>query len=164
MNGQSGDAVDGRATAGAVWRNVHMEAGCFVVNVGEMLARWTNERFRHVVHRVQNPSEAAARRMARGRLSLLAFVIPDYEARVECLPSCLAPGEAPKYEPTWVGELYNWGSSLPIYDKAKQERMRLAQGLYTTAGKQTSFGTTTSLSELEATTPAIEPSKRMREE
>lgn len=64
------------------------------------------------------------------------------------LPMCVERGAAPLYEPTWVGELYNWGSALDIYDKEKQELMRQAQGLYNKKGGQTTFGATTSITEL----------------
>lgn len=30
------------------------------------------------------------------------FVIPDYDAEIACMPSCLAPGEAPRHAPTTV--------------------------------------------------------------
>jgi len=43
----------------------------------------------------------------------------------------------------------NWGSRLPIYDTAKQERMRMAQGLYTESGEQTALGTPTDVSSVE---------------
>ena len=127
-------------------RHVGGHPGKFVLNVGEMLARWTNERFRHVVHRVPNPKNATDATLSR--MSLLAFVIPDYVTAVEPLPTCVEPGAAPLYEATWVGELYNWGSTLDIYDKEKQELMRQAQGLYNKKGGQTTFGTTTSITEL----------------
>ena len=139
-------AVDSRFAENAVWRHVGGHPGKFVLNVGEMLARWTNERFRHVVHRVPNPKNATDATLSR--MSLLAFVIPDYVTAVEPLPTCVEPGAAPLYEATWVGELYNWGSTLDIYDKEKQELMRQAQGLYNKKGGQTTFGTTTSITEL----------------
>lgn len=135
---ESGRAADGVSMTGAVWRNVPIQPDCFVLNVGEQMGRWTNGRFRHVVHRVPNPSVPSD----RGRISVMAYVLPDYDTPVECLPCCLGD-EPPKYEATWVGEMMNWGSRLPIYDTAKQERMRLAQGLYTEEGEQTSLGTPT---------------------
>ena len=68
--------------------------GTFVVNVGDLLARWTNDRFRSTPHRVVN-------RAGRPRHSIAAFVDPDFEQRVA--PVC-APGEAPCYPPVTVGD------------------------------------------------------------
>ena len=53
------------------------------------------------MHRVVNPPEAveaSARRQSMG-----FFLHPNYDAEVACLPSCLAPGAAPKYPPILAG-------------------------------------------------------------
>jgi len=44
--------------------------------------------------------------------------------------------------------MMNWSSKLPIYDKAKQEKMRRAQGLYLANGRQTNLGTPTDVNEV----------------
>ena len=72
-------------------------------------------------------------------MSLMAYVLPDYDVAVECAV-CEREGIAPLYEPSWIGEMFNWGSELPIYNKTKQERLRRAQGLYTQSGEQTELG------------------------
>jgi isopenicillin N synthase-like dioxygenase len=66
----------------------------FVVNVGDLLARWTNDRFRSTPHRVVN-------RSGRERLSIAMFIDPDDDTRVE--PVC-RPGEAPRYDAVLVGD------------------------------------------------------------
>ncbi len=55
--------------------------------------------------------DAAPRRQPRhvfGRehrpLSIVFFHQPNYDAVIECLPSCLAPGESPKYAPISSGD------------------------------------------------------------
>jgi isopenicillin N synthase-like dioxygenase len=65
-----------------------------VVNVGDLMARWTNDRFRSTPHRVVN-------RSGRERLSIAAFVDPNYEAKV--VPVC-RQGEAPRYSPVTCGD------------------------------------------------------------
>jgi isopenicillin N synthase-like dioxygenase len=76
------------------WVLAHRIEDTFVVNVGDLLARWTNDRFRSTPHRVVN-------RSGEERLSLAVFVDPDDDTRIE--PVCRA-GEAPRYPPVTCGE------------------------------------------------------------
>jgi isopenicillin N synthase-like dioxygenase len=54
------------------------------------------------LHRVVNPplDQAASSR----RQSLVFFHNPNYDARIECIPTCLAPGARPIHPPTTSGE------------------------------------------------------------
>lgn len=76
-------------------------AGAFVVNLGDLLQRWTNDRWRSTLHRVVNPP-AGAGATAR-RQSMAFFHNANYHCRVECLPTCLGPGEAPRHAPVLAG-------------------------------------------------------------
>jgi len=149
VDSATGEGVDGRAQVegrNVEWQQVVRPKNGFVVNVGEMMSRWSNGRMKHVVHRVPNPSPGRDR---LGRISLMAFVLPDYDAVVECI-HCPKDGSQPLYEKTWVGEMMNWGSKLPIYNQTKMELMRKAQGLYTNLGAQTKLGDPTDVKALEA--------------
>ncbi len=89
---QGGLQVEG---ADGTWHDVHAEPGALVVNLGDAMARWTNDRWRSTMHRVLVP---------RGRRQSIAFFHnANWDAVIECLPTCLAPGEAPKYEPIHAG-------------------------------------------------------------
>ena len=70
----------------------------------------------------------------------MAFIAPDYTLPIEGpVPSPFLPEGPWKYEKTSVGEMQYWelGPLLGgIFDVEKQERMRMAQGLYTSDGKQ----------------------------
>lgn len=145
----TGDGVDGRAELegrSTEWQKVRRPAGeSFIINVGEVMSRWSNGRLKHVVHRVPNPKPG---HRDPGRISLMAFVVPDYDTVVECL-HCKEDGSVPLYEKTWVGEMMNWGSKLPIYNQTKMEMMRMAQGLYTKKGHQTKLGEPTDVKSIE---------------
>ena len=83
------------------WSGVRPRPGEFVVNLGDMMARWTNERWASTLHRVVNPPLGMAQSR---RLSIGMFVHPNYDQRIECAPTCLAPGEKPRYETITAGE------------------------------------------------------------
>lgn len=83
------------------WEPVPIVAGGFVVNLGDMLARWTNDRWVSTMHRVVPPPTDAGRVRRR---SIAQFLEADPECMIECFPTCLAPGEEPRYEPVEAGE------------------------------------------------------------
>ena len=83
------------------WLDVPHLPGCFVVNIGDMLARWTNDRWVSTLHRVVNPPPD---RLAESRRqSVVFFQNPNYDAVVSCLPGCAEAGHPPKYPPTTAG-------------------------------------------------------------
>jgi isopenicillin N synthase-like dioxygenase len=69
----------------------------FVINIGDMLARWSNDLFVSTPHRVINTS-------GRERYSIPMFYDPDFDTMVECLPNCAGTGNPAKYPPTIAGE------------------------------------------------------------
>jgi len=88
--------------AAGEWVDVPAIPDCFIVNLGDLMARWTNDAWVSTLHRVLNPpAEAAA---DSRRISLVFFHNPNYDADVSCIPTCLRPGDAPKYPPTTSGE------------------------------------------------------------
>jgi len=84
------------------WVDVPMVEGGLVVNIADLMMQWTNDQWVSTLHRVSNPPFEVA--STNRRQSLVFFHQPNYDAMVECLPSCLAPGEAPKYAPVTSGD------------------------------------------------------------
>lgn len=81
------------------WVPVPVIDGAFTVNLGDLMMRWTNDRWRSTLHRVVNPPPAAGSRSRR--LSVGMFVIPNYDAVVEPVSG---PGVAAKYPPITVAD------------------------------------------------------------
>ncbi|MEO5736968.1 MAG: 2-oxoglutarate and iron-dependent oxygenase domain-containing protein [Variovorax sp.] len=84
------------------WVDVPLIPGGLVVNIADLMMQWTNDLWVSTLHRVVNPPFEAAG--TNRRQSLVFFHQPNYDAMVECLPSCLAPGEKPKYAPISSGD------------------------------------------------------------
>lgn len=101
LRGESGaDGLQVESAPG-VWRDVSFPEGAYVVNLGDQLAMWSNDRWRSTLHRVVVPDDPAAR--GRGRLSLGFFHMPDADATIMCLPNCAGPGRPAKYPPISAG-------------------------------------------------------------
>lgn len=84
-----------------IWVDVPPIPDAFVINIGDLMARWTNDRWVSTLHRVVNPSPEDGG-MDR-RQSFAYFHQPNWSAEITCIPSCLSAGEKPKYEPVLSG-------------------------------------------------------------
>lgn len=79
------------------WSDAPYVEDSFVINVGDMLELWTNGLYVSTPHRVIGLT-------GRDRYSIPAFFSPAARTLVECIPSCLRPGEAAKFKPVLVEE------------------------------------------------------------
>ncbi len=77
------------------WVPVAARPNELVINLEDMMARWTNGRWASTLHRVANPPVV---NLAESRLQSIGyFVRPDYDAPIKCIPTCLADGAAPRF-------------------------------------------------------------------
>jgi isopenicillin N synthase-like dioxygenase len=73
------------------WMEVAPLRGGIVVNTGEFMNRWTNGRFIATPHRVVPPK--------KDRYALTFFFNTNDETIADPLPTCVSPGDQPKYDP-----------------------------------------------------------------
>ncbi len=96
---------------GDEWLHVEPVEGAFVINIGDMMQVWSNDRYRAALHRVLPRKE-------RERFSIPFFFNPSYDT--DCLPLQTLAGSAPKYRRV------NWG----------EFRQARTDGDYTDYGKE----------------------------
>lgn len=80
------------------WVDAAPLADTLVINLGDMVPRWTNDRYHSSMHRVINKSAA------RDRYSVAFFFNPHAGYRVACVPTCLPAVGEPRYPACTVGE------------------------------------------------------------
>lgn len=84
------------------WLDVPDVPDGFVVNLGDLMAQWTNDQWISTLHRVIVPPLESPDN--RKRQSLVFFHQPNYDAMVECLPACCGEGAPAKYAPVSSGD------------------------------------------------------------
>ncbi len=83
------------------WVDVPYVPGGFIINIGDMMQRWTNDQWLSNMHRVVNPP--AVPFVPKPRQSIAYFLHPNYDATIKCIPTCL-DGAEPKHEPILAGQ------------------------------------------------------------
>ncbi|KAJ7786706.1 hypothetical protein B0H14DRAFT_2473945 [Mycena olivaceomarginata] len=79
------------------WINAPAIEGTLVINLGDELARWTNDVFTSTVHRAINRSGVR-------RYSIPLFFGTDYDVQLEPIPSCVSTDRPARYEVITAGE------------------------------------------------------------
>ncbi|KAI6042658.1 hypothetical protein EDC04DRAFT_908757 [Pisolithus marmoratus] len=79
------------------WIDAPPIPGTLVLNLGDQLARWTNDVFKSTVHRAINGTGSR-------RYSVPLFFGTDYNVRLEPIPGCVSPENPAKYEVVTAGE------------------------------------------------------------
>ncbi|KAF2725178.1 Clavaminate synthase-like protein [Polychaeton citri CBS 116435] len=97
--------------------------GACLVNVGDLLMRWSNDYLKSPLHRVALPQLSdrfeGEERMTRQRYSIPYFVGPDPDVLVECLPSCSSTSNPAKYEPI-TQRAYNAMRGCTHYESSEE--------------------------------------------
>ena len=84
------------------WIDVPHIRGAFVINIGDAMMRWTNDRWVSTQHRVVNPPVNPGQ--PTRRQSIAYFHNPARDAMIECLPAFREGAIAPRYAPITYGE------------------------------------------------------------
>jgi len=74
-----------------VWLDVPMIKDAFIVNTGELLRQWSNDRFLSVKHFVNTNSSGVS------RYSIPFFFNANSDYKMHCIPSCCSAEKPPKY-------------------------------------------------------------------
>jgi isopenicillin N synthase-like dioxygenase len=80
------------------WLAPPLIPGTFLVNLGNVMKRWSNDRFLSTPHGVLNDS-------GRDRYSIAFFYSPNVSSVIECLPSCTGADNPPRYAPAVYRDL-----------------------------------------------------------
>jgi isopenicillin N synthase-like dioxygenase len=83
------------------WIGVPTIPGSFVVNIGDLMSVWTNGQWKSTKHRVRVPPRE---HWATTRISIPFFHQPNWDALVECLPTCASPDLPAQFEPVTSGQ------------------------------------------------------------
>ncbi len=82
---------------GREWIKAPPIAGTFVVNIADLMQRWSNDAFLSTRHRAINISGAA-------RMSIPFFLGVNYDTRISPLPGCVSAERPDKYPPIIAGD------------------------------------------------------------
>jgi len=95
------------------WIKAPVVKDAFIINIGDMMAHWTNNRWVSTLHRVVEP-ENALNVPSPARQSIAYFMNPNYDAEIKAIPTCVKDGSTSKYAPVLAGDylMKKFNSSL----------------------------------------------------
>ncbi len=86
---------------GMDWLPAPVVEGGLIINSGDMLKRWSNDRFLSTEHMAVNDAD-------RDRYAAVFFFSPNLDYEMACLPSCTGPDNPPKYPPVTYRAYRRW--------------------------------------------------------
>ena len=84
------------------WHPVTPKENELVVNLGDMMALWTNGMWKSTLHRVVNPKELHDK--SSDRQTIGYFMHPDYDAVIDTIPTCINEQRPKVFAPISAGE------------------------------------------------------------
>ena len=92
------DGIEGLEIQNLVgdWMSVPQQTDAILVNIGDLMERWTNKKFRSTRHRVTIPSEPF---LQQSRYSIAYFCHPNDDILIDCIDSCSSEENPPQYPP-----------------------------------------------------------------
>ena len=78
------------------WLPINSPKGSLIVNLGDMLARWTNDMYCSTPHRARTPKQGS-------RYSIPFFINPDPTVVIEVIESCVNDENLNRYKPLTAG-------------------------------------------------------------
>lgn len=84
-------------TAPDTWVDVQVPSQAVIVQIGDLMKIWTNNRWSSTTHRVHAPSDKDTN---NSRVSLIYGVQTDPEVEIACLETCTSASHPPAYQPT----------------------------------------------------------------
>ena len=96
------DGVGGLEVLGksGEWLEVPAIQDSFVVNIGDLMAVWTNDQWLSTKHRVLVPTAGGR---TKERVSIPFFHQPNWAASIECLPSSASEDNPPRHQAVTSG-------------------------------------------------------------
>ncbi len=101
------------------WLDAPFIPGSFVVNIGDMMARWSNDRYKSTPHRVVSPE-------GKDRYSIPFFAEPNPNTVIDCLPGCFDESNPLKYETTTCIDYMLWRFSETYSHRGTDEQTTAA--------------------------------------
>ncbi len=97
------DGIEGLEiqTLSGNWISIPAQKNAILVNIGDLMERWTNRRFRSARHRVTLPH---TRLKQQSRYSIAFFCHPNDDVLIDCLDSCKSEDNPPQYAPILAAE------------------------------------------------------------
>ncbi len=83
------------------WIDAPVVPDSLIINTGDLIRRWTNDRWCSNEHRVLPPP---AERPQEELISLVFFGEPDHDALIQALPTCVSATEPAKHPPVLAHE------------------------------------------------------------
>ncbi|KAH8671395.1 thymine dioxygenase [Xylariales sp. PMI_506] len=88
-----------------------------IMNVGDLLMRWSNDYLTSTLHRVNTPPMQRHQVLAEARYSIPYFISPDPDSVIEVLPQCSDMNNPPRYSPITQAEYGRMRGRLHYSDK-----------------------------------------------